>query len=144
MAMSETIAASAGNARGKPRFSSDLPQMLIGFVLAYWMYIRRPELPGQLAAQQPSLYRFLLNKWYFDELYDFVFVRPARWIGRALWHGGDGRTIDGAINGVAMGLIPRVTCFAGRVQSGYLFHYAFGMVIGLVGLLIWVMTRGTL
>ena len=100
--------------------------------------------PARLAATQKPLYRFLLNKWYFDELYDAVFVRTARWLGRALWHGGDGRTIDGAINGVAMGLIPRVTRFAGRVQSGYLFHYAFGMVIGLVGLLIWVMTRGTL
>lgn len=59
-----------------------------------------------------------------------------------LWTGGDGRGIDGAINGVAMGLIPRMTRFAGRVQSGYLFHYAFGMVLGLLGLLIWVMARG--
>ncbi len=67
---------------------------------------------------------------------------PARWLGRALWQGGDGRTIDGAINGLAMGLIPRLTRFAGRVQSGYLFHYAFGMVLGLVGLLIWVTMRG--
>ena len=70
-----------------------------------------------------------------------IFVRPARWIGRALWQGGDRRTIDGAINGLAMGLIPRMTRFAGRVQSGYLFHYAFGMVLGLVALLIWVMAR---
>ena len=54
---------------------------------------------------------------------------------------GDRQTIDGAINGIAMGLIPRVTRFAGRVQSGYLFHYAFGMVLGLVALLIWVTAR---
>ncbi|WP_134726524.1 NADH-quinone oxidoreductase subunit L [Paracoccus luteus] len=118
--------------------------MLTGLGLAWVMYIRAPSAPARLAAIQAPLYRFLLNKWYFDELYDWVFVRPARWLGRALWRGGDGRTIDGAINGLAMGLIPRLTRFAGRVQSGYLFHYAFGMVLGLVGILIWVMMRGTL
>ena len=115
--------------------------MLIGLFTAWMMYIRNPSAPARLAAHQAPLYRFLLNKWYFDELYDAVFVRPTKWLGRALWTGGDGRTIDGAINGLAMGLIPRLTRFAGRVQSGYLFHYAFGMVLGLVGLLIWVMAR---
>ncbi|QBX35333.1 NADH-quinone oxidoreductase subunit L [Paracoccus liaowanqingii] len=117
--------------------------MLIGLGLAWLMYIRRPELPGQLAAQQRGLYQFLLNKWYFDQAYDAIFVRPARWMGRKLWTGGDGAVIDGAINGLALGIIPRLTRFAGRVQSGYLFHYAFAMVLGIVGLLIWVMMRGT-
>ncbi|WP_405406282.1 NADH-quinone oxidoreductase subunit L [Paracoccus sp. Ld10] len=116
--------------------------MLIGFGLAWLMYIRRPEMPGQLAAQQRGLYHFLLNKWYFDQAYDAIFVRPARWIGRKLWTAGDGAVIDGAINGLALGIIPRLTRFAGRVQSGYLFHYAFAMVLGIVGLLIWVMMRG--
>ena len=116
--------------------------MLIGFGLAWLMYIRRPELPGQLAAQQRGRYQFLLNKWYFDQAYDAIFVRPARWIGRKLWTAGDGAVIDGAINGLALGIIPRLTRFAGRVQSGYLFHYAFAMVVGIVGLLIWVMMRG--
>ncbi|ARJ68488.1 NADH-quinone oxidoreductase subunit L [Paracoccus contaminans] len=116
--------------------------MLAGLAVAWVMYIRNPGSAAALAAIQRPLYRFLLNKWYFDEVYDAVFVRTARWLGRALWTGGDGRTIDGAINGVAMGLVPRMTRFAGRVQSGYLFHYAFGMVLGLVGLLIWVMARG--
>ncbi len=116
--------------------------MLIGLGLAWLMYIRKPDWPARLAANQPALYQFLLNKWYFDEIYDFVFVRPAKWIGRKLWTGGDAAIIDGAINGVAMGIIPRLTRFAGRVQSGYLFHYAFAMVLGIVGLLIWVMMRG--
>lgn len=116
--------------------------MLLGFGLAWLMYIRNPGAPAKLAEQQRGLYQFLLNKWYFDQLYDVVFVRPARWIGRALWTGGDGAVIDGAINGIAMGIIPRLTRFAGRVQSGYLFHYAFAMVLGIVGLLIWVMMRG--
>ncbi|WP_108501130.1 NADH-quinone oxidoreductase subunit L [Paracoccus indicus] len=116
--------------------------MLAGLGLAWLMYIRNPGAPAKLAAQQSGLYQFLLNKWYFDEIYNAVFVRPARWIGAKLWTAGDGAVIDGAINGVAMGIIPRMTRFAGRVQSGYLFHYAFAMVIGIVGLLIWVMLRG--
>ena len=117
--------------------------MLGGLVLAWLMYIRYPQAPAKLAANQPALYRFLLNKWYFDELYDAVFVRPAQRIGARLWTRGDGTVIDGTINGLALGLIPRLTRFAGRVQSGYLFHYAFAMVLGIVGLLIWVMMRGT-
>ncbi|SIS61898.1 NADH-quinone oxidoreductase subunit L [Paracoccus saliphilus] len=117
--------------------------MLGGFLVAWIFYIRSPEAPAKLAAQQPALYRFLLNKWYFDEIYDVIFTRPARWLGHKLWTRGDGAVIDGAINGVAMGIIPRLTRFAGRVQSGYLFHYAFAMVLGIVGLLIWVMMRGT-
>ena len=116
--------------------------MVIGLLTAWLFYIVNPTLPKRLAAQQPALYRFLLNKWYFDEIYDFIFVRPALWIGRFLWKKGDGEVIDGTINGVAMGLIPRLTRAAVRVQSGYLFHYAFAMVLGIVGLLIWVMMRG--
>ncbi|MTH76250.1 NADH-quinone oxidoreductase subunit L [Paracoccus aestuariivivens] len=116
--------------------------MLIGLFTAWIFYIRSPETPARLAKAQPALYQFLLNKWYFDEIYNFIFVRPALCLGRILWKKGDGATIDGAINGVAMGLIPRLTRAAVRVQSGYLFHYAFAMVLGIVGLLIWVMMRG--
>ena len=116
--------------------------MLIGLLVAWQFYIRNPEAPARLARMQPQLYRFLLNKWYFDEIYDFVFVRPARWLGRVLWRKGDGAVIDGIINGIALGLVPRLTRAAVRLQSGYLFHYAFAMVLGIVGLLIWVMMRG--
>ncbi|MFB2593561.1 NADH-quinone oxidoreductase subunit L [Paracoccus sp. p4-l81] len=116
--------------------------MVLGLALAWVMYIARPDLPGAVARAVPTLYRFLLNKWYFDELYDLIFVRPARWLGRTLWRSGDGRVIDGAINGVALGLIPRLTRFAGRVQSGYLFHYALAMVLGIVFLMFWVALTG--
>ncbi len=77
--------------------------LVLGFVLAFWMYISQPKLPAALAAQQPTLYRFLLNKWYFDEIYDFLFVRPAKKkFGLFLWKEGDGRIIDGfGPNGVA-------------------------------------------
>ena len=112
--------------------------MLIGLAIAYWFYILDPSMPKALARNQPVLYRFLLNKWYFDEIYDLLFVRPAMWLGTFLWKKGDGGTIDGFLNGVAMGIVPWVTRLAGRAQSGYLFHYAFAMVLGLVFLMLWL------
>ncbi|XOY55692.1 MAG: NADH-quinone oxidoreductase subunit L [Rhodobacterales bacterium] len=116
--------------------------MLGGLALAYQMYIRRPELPAQLAKQQAPLYEFLLNKWYFDELYNFIFVRPALALGRILWKQGDTKMIDGGINGVAMGIIPFFTRLAGRAQSGYVFTYAFAMVLGITVLLTIVTLNG--
>ncbi len=74
---------------------SPFVMMVVGAIVAYIFYIRRPYLPVDLARQQPLLYNFLLNKWYFDELYDLIFVRPAKWIGRFLWKFGDGYIIDG-------------------------------------------------
>jgi NADH-quinone oxidoreductase subunit L len=116
--------------------------MILGFALAWLFYIRSPHLPGQLAANQPILYRFLLNKWYFDEIYDAVFVRPTIWLGRALWKKGDGATIDGGLNGLAMGILPLVNRVYARVQSGYIYHYAFAMVIGIALLVTWVTLAG--
>src|SRR5690606_30592330 len=69
--------------------------MVIGFITAWLFYIRSPQIPKDLAARHRGLYQFLLNKWYFDELYDFLFVRSARWLGRVFWKWGDGRIIDG-------------------------------------------------
>ncbi len=118
--------------------------MLLGFATAYQMYIRRPDLPAKLAENQRPLYEFLLNKWYFDEIYDAVFVRPAVAVGGLLWKRGDGGVIDGGINGLAMGVIPFFTRTVNRLQSGYLFTYAFSMVIGIAILITWVtMTGGT-
>jgi NADH-quinone oxidoreductase subunit L len=116
--------------------------MLIGFGLAWLFYIKDPSIPGRLAQQQRPLYLFLLNKWYFDELYDVVFVRPAKWLGGFLWKKGDGDVIDGSLNGVALGIIPFFTRLAGRAQSGYLFHYAFAMVLGIVILVTWMSIFG--
>jgi NADH-quinone oxidoreductase subunit L len=116
--------------------------MLIGFITAWIFYIRDPSIPGRLAAQQPILYRFLLNKWYFDEIYDVIFVGPAKWLGSFLWKKGDGNVIDGTINGVAMGFVPMLTRIAARMQSGYIFTYAFAMVIGIAVLLVWMTLTG--
>jgi NADH-quinone oxidoreductase subunit L len=117
--------------------------MLVGFGLAYLFYIRRQELPGKLAAQHEPVYNFLLNKWYFDELYDLVFVRPAKWLGRFLWKKGDGLLIDGlGPDGVSARVID-VTNHVIRLQTGYVYHYAFGMLIGVAGLVTWLMFGGT-
>ncbi|MFV0492822.1 MAG: NADH-quinone oxidoreductase subunit L [Pseudorhodobacter sp.] len=116
--------------------------MLIGLAMSWLFYIRSPDLPGRLATAQRPLYLFLLNKWYFDELYDWIFLRPARWIGRFFWKKGDGTVIDGLINWIALGFIPRLTRLAGRAQSGYLFHYAFAMVLGIAVLVTWMSLSG--
>ncbi len=116
--------------------------MLLGFALAYQMYIRRPQMPAQMAEMFAPLYLFLKNKWYFDELYNLIFVLPALAIGRFLWRRGDENTIDGALNGVAMGIVPFFTRLAGRVQSGYIFTYAFAMVLGIAVLVTWMSIGG--
>ena len=116
--------------------------MLVGLSLSYLFYIVNPTLPRRLAANQEHLYRFLKNKWYFDEIYDFILVKPAMGIGRLLWKRGDGSVIDGFLNGVSMGIIPFFTRLAGRAQSGYIFTYAFWMVIGIAGLVTWMSIGG--
>ncbi|RZK87038.1 MAG: NADH-quinone oxidoreductase subunit L, partial [Methylobacterium sp.] len=116
--------------------------LVLGFVLAFVMYIRRPKLPAELAAQQPVLYRFLLNKWYVDELYDRIFVRPAKDFGLFLWKQVDGRAIDGAgPDGIAARVVD-VTRGVVRFQTGYVYHYAFVMLIGVAGILSWYLMAG--
>ena len=113
--------------------------MAIGFVIAWEFYIRRPELPAELARQQEPLYKFLLNKWYFDELYDFLLVRPTLWLGRVLWKYGDGWVIDGlGPDGISARVLD-VTRGVVRLQTGYLYHYAFAMLIGVAALITWFM-----
>ena len=116
--------------------------MLIGFALAFLFYVRRTDLPAKLAANQAPLYQFLLNKWYFDELYEHALVRPTKAIGRILWRRGDLGAIDGILNGVAMGVVPFLTRLAGRAQSGYIFTYAFWMVLGILVFITWMTIAG--
>jgi NADH-quinone oxidoreductase subunit L len=113
--------------------------MALGLFISYMFYIRRPYLPVELANQQPMLYQFLLNKWYFDELYDFIFVRPMKWLGYTLWKKGDGFIIDGlGPDGVSARVLD-VTRNVVKLQTGYLYHYAFAMLIGAAGLITWFM-----
>ncbi len=113
--------------------------MAAGFVVAWFFYVRRPGVPIELARQHEVLYRFLLNKWYFDELYDTIFVRPVKWLGRTLWKRGDGWLIDGlGPDGVSARVLD-VTRSVVRLQSGYLYHYAFAMLIGAALFITWFM-----
>ncbi|QNQ11558.1 NADH-quinone oxidoreductase subunit L [Sphingomonas alpina] len=115
--------------------------MALGLWGAWMSYVRAPAFPAQVADQFRVLYRFLLNKWYFDELYDLLFVRPAFAIGRLFWHRGDEKTIDRfGPNGSAW-LVQQGTRVAGRFQSGYVYSYAFVMLIGLTAAITWAITR---
>jgi NADH-quinone oxidoreductase subunit L len=107
---------------------------LLGIALAYMMYIANPLLPVRLAAQFPAAYRFLLNKWYFDEVYEAVFVRPASRLSRFLWQTGDATIIDGVPNGLAE-LAGDGSRQVVKIQTGSLAVYAFAMLIGVVALI---------
>jgi NADH-quinone oxidoreductase subunit L len=112
---------------------------IAGFLVAWQFYIRRPAAPRELAERHRGLYAFLLNKWYFDELYDFLFVRPAKWLGYTLWKKGDGAIIDGfGPDGVSAWVVD-VTNRVVKLQTGYLYHYAFVMLIGVAALVTWMM-----
>ncbi|MBL8700473.1 MAG: NADH-quinone oxidoreductase subunit L [Alphaproteobacteria bacterium] len=110
---------------------------VIGIGVSYGLYIRNPQLPAELAARFQGLYRFLLNKWWFDELYDALFVRPSFTAGIGLWKKGDGAIIDGlgpdALAANTLTTARRVSA----VQTGYVYHYAFAMLIGVVALATW-------
>ncbi len=97
------------------------------------MYIRRTDIPAALAKTHSALYQFLLNKWYFDELYDFIFVRPAKAIGKFLWTVGDGKIIDGLGPDGISGQVVVLARRASQLQSGYLYHYAFAILLGVAG-----------
>ncbi len=113
--------------------------MMAGFGLAWVMYIYRPNMPVALAQQHDLVYQFLLNKWYIDEIYDFLFVRPTKWLARLLWRGGDGFIIDGfGPDGAARGVI-RVTRRIVQLQTGLVYHYAFVMLLGVAGFVSWLM-----
>jgi len=113
--------------------------MALGFAVAWLFYVHSPNLPEELVRQHQVLYRFLLNKWYFDEIYDVIIVRPTLWLGRLLWKGGDGRVIDGfGPDGVSAAVLD-VTRNVVRLQTGYMYHYAFAMLIGVAAFITWFM-----
>ena len=113
--------------------------MLTGFAIAWHGYIRRPDFPARFAAQAGVLYRLCFNKWYFDEIYDFLFVRPAFWIGRLFWKQGDVGIIDRFGPDGAAWVVAQGSRVAQKVQTGYLYSYALVMLLGLVGAVSWVM-----
>ncbi|MCA1748483.1 MAG: NADH-quinone oxidoreductase subunit L, partial [Sphingomonadales bacterium] len=115
--------------------------MLAGLAIAWLAYIRHSDWPARFAGQFGVLYRFLLNKWYFDEIYNAIFVRPAFAIGRIFWLGGDKGIIDRfGPDGVSR-LVAEGSGIARRFQSGYLYTYALVMLIGIAAAATWAMTR---
>ena len=115
--------------------------MLLGLATAWLAYIRKPSLPAAFVEQFGILHKFLYNKWYFDELYNFLFVRPAFWLGDKLWKLGDIGLIDRfGPNGAAWAVV-QGSRFAKKVQSGYLYSYALVMLLGLTAAISWVMVK---
>jgi NADH-quinone oxidoreductase subunit L len=117
----------------------------IGFIGAWWVYIRHEGMGARIAARKGPVWSFLYNKWYFDELYDATFVRATRWLGDLFWKGGDQKIIDGLGPDGVSAVSYAVGRRTGRLQTGYLYHYAFVMLIGVVALLsygLWFFSRG--
>ena len=117
--------------------------MMLGGLAGRLLHVhRRPDAPRALAAGNPLLYRFLLNKWYFDELYDFLFVRPAFWLGRLFWKGGDGSSSTGSGPDGVSARVLDVTRNVVRLQTGYVYHYAFAMLLGVAAFVTWYLFGG--
>ena len=113
--------------------------MVIGLVVAWYAYIKDTSIPAKTAEQLGPIYRFLYNKWYFDELYHYLFVVPAFWFGRQFWKIGDVGTIDRfGPNGIAW-VVEKGSVGARKFQTGYLYSYALVMLLGLVAAITWVL-----
>ena len=131
------------NAHHVPEIIALIPTIVAvaGIVLSYALYMFAPSVPAKIASQFQGLYKFLLNKWYFDELYDRIFIKPAFWLGNGMWKGGDGALIDGVgPDGVAAAtrdIARRISA----LQSGFLYHYAFAMLMGVAGFITWYIVK---
>jgi len=110
---------------------------LMGIGLAYLLYIKSPDLPGRIVGSIKGLHQLVFRKYYFDELYNALFVVPAQKLGYGLWKGGDEGTIDRFGPDGFAAVARRLAVQAGRLQTGYVYHYAFVMVIGVVALVAW-------
>ena len=116
--------------------------MLSGLIISWAFYIKFPSWPSRLANTFQPLHSLLYNKYYFDEAYSFIFIKGSKFLGNLFWKIGDGKIIDGALNGLALRFIPFITKMSSKAQSGFLYHYAFAMFIGLGFLLSWFVIRG--
>ena len=114
---------------------------LLGWFLAWLFYVKKPEIPGKIATALAPLYKLLANKFYFDEAYQAVFAGGSRGLGAALWRVGDEALIDGALVNGSARLVGWMSGIFRRWQTGYLYHYAFTMIIGLSALLAWYVLR---
>ncbi len=114
---------------------------LAGVLAAWFLYIKRPDLPGRIADRFAAIYKLLVNKFYFDEIYQAVFATGSRNLGNALWRVGDVAIIDGGLVNGSARVVGWLSGVIRRLQTGYLYHYAFAMIIGLSVLLAWYVLR---
>ena len=127
-----------------PKFENWLPLGLAlpGIFLAYIFYAVRPSWPGKLAQSLGAVYQLVYHKYYFDEIYETVFVRPAHWLGKILWLGGDESIIDGyGPDGIAAFSV-RIAKRLSALETGYVYHYAFALVIGVAAFITWFLVKG--
>jgi NADH-quinone oxidoreductase subunit L len=113
----------------------------LGVAAAWFLYIKRPDLPGVIAQKLSPIYKLLVNKFYFDEIYQAVFAGGSRALGNALWRVGDVAIIDGTVVNGSARAVGWLSGIMRRMQTGYLYHYAFAMIIGLSALLAWYVLR---
>ena len=114
---------------------------LAGLAFAWLFYIKRPDLPGKVSGALSALYKLFANKYYFDEIYQAVFAGGSRGLGKLLWRVGDVALIDGAVVNGSARTVGWISSLARRTQSGYLYHYAFTMIIGIAAMLFWYVLR---
>ena len=115
--------------------------VILSIPIAYYLFVKNKELPKQIANINKPLYEFLLNKWYFDELYNVLFVKPSKIFGLFLWKFFDLRIIDGFGPDGISGAIKRFSIKANKFQSGFIYHYAFVMLLGFSALLTFLIVK---
>ncbi len=115
--------------------------VILSIPLAYYLFLKNRNLPEQLASINKPLYQFLLNKWYFDELYDFLFVKPSKKLGLFLWKFFDLKIIDGFGPDGISSMIKKFSVKANKFQSGYIYQYAFVMLLGFSALLTFLIVK---
>ncbi|RZK03685.1 MAG: NADH-quinone oxidoreductase subunit L [Novosphingobium sp.] len=111
--------------------------MTIGLLTAWYAYLKNPSFPATFVGQFGALHKFVYNKWFFDELYNFLFVRPAFWLGKVFWKQVDIGIVDRLGPDGAAWVVAKSSTYAQKVQSGYLYSYALVMLLGLVGAISW-------
>ncbi len=115
--------------------------VILSIPLAYYLFVKNRNLPERLASINKPLYEFLLNKWYFDELYDVLFVKPSKKLGLFLWKFFDLKIIDGFGPDGISSMIKKFSLKANKFQSGYIYQYAFVMLLGFSALLTFLIVK---
>jgi NADH-quinone oxidoreductase subunit L len=117
--------------------------MLLGFALAMWAYVIDKTVPARFTQTFRGLYTFVYNKWYFDELYQLIFIKPALWLGRIFWKEGDGAMIDKFGPDGISAMVQAAARRTKFIQTGYVYHYAFAMLVAIAAALAWLLPKAS-